>query len=850
MEHVPDPSLVNILWEWERRDSSPGGSVAIEVIEPEKYSIIFNGDGTFNATLDCNRASGQYATPNPGNIFMELGPMTAAACEPGSLADQMANMFGPAQSYRLEENDQVLVFSWVAGGPVDYYRNAASEPPTGEDAEVPGEEEVQSIPEDAIQMDLQGLADSYNWSIQPGTGIPPGPGGQGFPPHIILTFDGQSPEDAIANGSQRMYIFPTDAYMALYEAQGSSIVADQVTRLQQLIAEADSRQTVPDSPMPLLPPPNSLMNRWAQFLDLDFVDGRGVRYVSEAPNRQDIGAWTNQGTSYYYQGLTPDSTFYVSLVWPVTTESLPNTYEDVPADIQTQATDPNTYDAYLQTTKDTLSALPTSAWSPDLARLDAMIQSLTFVTESESELTGDTWQWLSTTDPVNQTDVADPTSYTILFNEDGSANIKADCNNVGATYTTDGSSISITLGPSTLAACPPGSLDQQFLNGLSNVATYFFQDGDLFMDMFADGGTMRFTVEESIDLPEPVEGEPTGTVIAPDGVFIRTGPGTEYPAIGAAPFGETGLIIGRSEDSQWWVMDAPEAPGGQGWVAAAFIEATNAENVPVVPAPEAGVALTLTTWQWMSLSDPVGETIVNDPSRYTILFNEDGSASIKADCNNVGATYSADGSSITITLGAATLVACPEDSLDQQFLNGLSNVALYFFQDGDLYMDMFADGGTMRFSPLGAAPPTAPPVTTPAPTPNPDSPVGSAQGILFQVVSFGAVGAEQPVLEGTQITATFLAIEVTGSAGCNTYTGALTPVNDYFTIGPVATTQQECTEPAGIMEQEQAYLAALEATNGFLWQSGLVGGTTVITAGQLFYLLPDGTEGIINYIAL
>ena len=33
---------------------------------------------------------------------MELGAMTAAACEPGSLADQMANMFGPAQNYRFE----------------------------------------------------------------------------------------------------------------------------------------------------------------------------------------------------------------------------------------------------------------------------------------------------------------------------------------------------------------------------------------------------------------------------------------------------------------------------------------------------------------------------------------------------------------------------------------------------------------------------------------------------------------------------------------------------------------------------------------------------------------------------
>jgi heat shock protein HslJ len=427
------------------------------------------------------------------------------------------------------------------------------------------------------------------------------------------------------------------------------------------------------------------------------------------------------------------------------------------------------------------------------------------------------------------------------------AAIRADCNNVTASYTADGSSISITLGPSTLAACSEGSLDQNYLTSLENAAIYFFEEGDLFMDLAADAGTMRFSPSETVELPAPEDGEPTGTITAADGVYVRSGPGTDYPDIGAVPFGATGEIIGRSEDSQWWVINVPptvQTPDGQGWVSAAFVDASNVENVPVVPAPPLEANLVGTNWLWTSLTNPAGLTTVNDPSRYTILFNADGTANIKADCNNVGASYTLEDSNISISLGPSTLAACPEDSLDQQFLADLENARIYFFEGDDLFMDLFADAGTMRFTAGSAAPPS-----DPAAPSDPDSISGGADGILFQLVSYGPAGAEQPVLEGTQITATFSDAEVAGSAGCNNYTGTLTPVNDYFTVGPIVTTQQVCSDPAGIMEQEQAYLIALEGTAGYRWQSQPVNGTTVITAGQLFYTLSDGTEGVLNFIA-
>ena len=851
LEHNPDPALIDITWQWVRRDDNTGNTI-LTVPDPQNYTVLFNADGTFNAQLDCNNGNGRYATPSIERIFMELGPMTMAACRGDSLAVAMANMFGPAQRYYFEDDGQTLVFSWAANGGTDYYRSAAG-------VDSPDEATLKAIPADAISLDTSGLAESFAWTVIEGTPVTEGPDGAGTPDHILLTFDGQSPEEALVGRNPHLFIFPRQAYLDLYAAAGDTSVATQISRLSELVAQADGRTALPEGFMPLLPPPTSLMDRWAQFLDLDFGVGTGVRYISDTPNRADLSAWTNDTSGYYYQGLSSDGQYYVSLYWPVSTESLPATAADVPDDLAAQATDPTTYPAYLAATKDTLSALPSSAWTPDLALLDAMVGSLSFPTAAAQSLAGTTWFWISQTTPVAETIVVDPARYTVLFNEDGTANIVADCNNVGATYTSDGSSLAITLGASTLVACPDDSQADEFLTGLESAALYFFQDGDLYIDRFASAGTMRFSADvpetggevEATLTPEP--GTASATVTAADGIFVRSGPGTEYPDIGVAATDESWTVTGRTEDGTWLAIAVPItwAADGQGWVSAEFVELSGGADLPVIEAPQITPGLSGVTWRWLSLTSPLGVTAVDDPASYTILFNTDGTAAIKADCNNVGATYTTDGSAITITPGPATRVACPEGSLDETFLNGLTNAAITFFENNDLYMDLAADAGTMRFSAAGGV--TPPPAVTPEPTAEAgasgDPLAGGATGVLFRVVSFGPVGGEQAVLEGTTITATFSNTDVNGSAGCNDYSGRLTPVNDYFTVNTIAVTEKACLEPAGVMEQEQAYLAALDATSGYQWNNGLVNETTVITAGQLSYLLPGGTAGVINLVA-
>lgn len=68
------------------------------------------------------------------------------------------------------------------------------------------------------------------------------------------------------------------------------------------------------------------------------------------------------------------------------------------------------------------------------------------------------------------------------------------------------------------------------------------------------------------------------------------------------------------------------------------------------------------------------------------------------------------------------------------------------------------------------------------------------------------------MLAGTELTVAFGADgRVTGSAGCNTFMGGYKQEDGTITIGPLASTRKLCAEPAGVMEQEAQFLAALES---------------------------------------
>ncbi|MCO6450613.1 MAG: META domain-containing protein [Caldilineales bacterium] len=128
--------------------------------------------------------------------------------------------------------------------------------------------------------------------------------------------------------------------------------------------------------------------------------------------------------------------------------------------------------------------------------------------EAESaNLTGVTWHWLQTQGGDGSlTEVPNPENYTVLFNDDGTVNITADCNVAGGTYTADNGSLSIALGPTTLAYCGDDSLSDQFLQQLSVAGGYVLEGENLFINMTADAGDLKFA---SAAVPTGTETSPS-----------------------------------------------------------------------------------------------------------------------------------------------------------------------------------------------------------------------------------------------------------------------------------------------------------------------------------------------------
>jgi len=105
------------------------------------------------------------------------------------------------------------------------------------------------------------------------------------------------------------------------------------------------------------------------------------------------------------------------------------------------------------------------------------------------------------------------------------------------------------------------------------------------------------------------------------------------------------------------------------------------------------------TWQWVSTVTPVEKITVPKPDRYTIRLTDNGKVQARFDCNRGGGTYQISEGRLSFGPLLSTRMACPPDSLDGPFMRDLQRVASFFLQDGELYLELPFDSGTMRFRP-------------------------------------------------------------------------------------------------------------------------------------------------------
>lgn len=465
-----------------------------------------------------------------------------------------------------------------------------------------------------------------------------------------------------------------------------------------------------------------------------------------------------------------------------------------------------------------------------------------------ADLMGVTWEWVSLLDPMGQTTATDPARYTIAFNADNTAAIRADCNNVVASYFTDGVNLEIEPGVSTLAACPEDTQDQVFINSLTAVESYVVQDTELFMTLAGGTGTIIFrtaapagdgqgapaepsligTTWEWVSLTTPVEtvtaGDPTRYTVLfkPDGTAdVQADCNTVLATYTATVEGTIAIMLGPTtlmacpEDSQADVFTAGlgnaaiysfidgdlllDMPAGAGTLR---FRAAGGDSTSASVDDE----LTGIVWQWEGTSTPTEEIVAADPSRYTIIFNADGTAGITADCNVGNAEYTiGEDGSMTITLGVSTLAFC-ENSQDTQFRAGLASAAVYYIDEGKLFIDLVDGTGTMTFR-NGGAPETEPPAAT-----------DTLTGVTWQWVKTVTPVEEIVAADQTRYTILFnedgtANIKADCNTGLATYS---TGEGGSITITPGAMTLAMCPEDS----QATQFMSGLSAAAIYFFQDG------------------------------
>ena len=115
------------------------------------------------------------------------------------------------------------------------------------------------------------------------------------------------------------------------------------------------------------------------------------------------------------------------------------------------------------------------------------------------------WQWLgSDYGDGSSTRPSEPIRYTIEFRAAGALTAQADCNTVLGTFSETGAELSIQLGPSTLVACPPGSLAEEFKRDLSRVTGFTQTSAQLVLRLGTGADSMTFVAIPPPDAPGQV----------------------------------------------------------------------------------------------------------------------------------------------------------------------------------------------------------------------------------------------------------------------------------------------------------------------------------------------------------
>ena len=202
---------------------------------------------------------------------------------------------------------------------------------------------------------------------------------------------------------------------------------------------------------------------------------------------------------------------------------------------------------------------------------------------------------------------------------------------------------------------------------------------------------------------------------------------------------------------------------------------------------DGGADLAGTRWLLMTLDGepPLAGTTI------TLDFNEGGKAGGSSGCNRFMTSYSFDAASGALSFGrsAGTMMACPPPVMaqEQRFLQALAATISCRIEGPAMTLLGSGEAVLAEFSYVSQ----------------------SLAGTSWVVTGYnnGKVGVVS-VIGGTSLTAVFAEDTLSGSSGCNSYSGSYTAAAGGIAFGPLAGTRKMCFDNE-IMEQETRFLQAL-----------------------------------------
>ncbi len=149
------------------------------------------------------------------------------------------------------------------------------------------------------------------------------------------------------------------------------------------------------------------------------------------------------------------------------------------------------------------------------------------------------WQWtqLQETNPASQSVVPPGQPYNLTFTPDGNFTFTADCNSGSGTYTSQGTDLTLTLGPVTLAECGPDSLYSNYISLLGQVTSFG-----------SEGNQLRLVVDEGTAIMGFASPQPTPQMNLSGPAAAPASGAVTLETAGLFPAYETNLVPATAYD--------------------------------------------------------------------------------------------------------------------------------------------------------------------------------------------------------------------------------------------------------------------------------------------------------------